>query len=239
MLEKKQIDNENFVLYSPDSLKYITDKLEGILNDSVLLYKDLFDVTSFRKVQINYFDDKNKFKEYVYSLRGERNSLTEYAQGVFDRGMITAFIRPDIPINSDLYKNKLHMSSHELFHIMNREIILNSSYNRIVWFDEGMAQYFSKEFEDYDIKDIYNKTLETTKRIPDLNSLKHGNSFKNEEYDGYLLSYLSVRYLYETLGKDKFKELIHNEKEILNYGKSVIEDSFNYFDNKFVKSIKK
>ena len=64
-MEKKQFENNNFVLYSPDSLNYITYDMKDILNDSLNKYKELFDIDSFRKVQINYFDDKNKFRDFI------------------------------------------------------------------------------------------------------------------------------------------------------------------------------
>ena len=78
---KKQFENENFVLYSPDSLNYITRDMEYILNKSLEFYKELFDVKKFRKIQINYFDSKEEFRNYIYDLRGENKSLPEYATG--------------------------------------------------------------------------------------------------------------------------------------------------------------
>ena len=56
-MEKLQFENEQFILYSPDSLKYITDNMQNILTKSFEYYKILFDVDTFRKFQINYFDD--------------------------------------------------------------------------------------------------------------------------------------------------------------------------------------
>ena len=56
-MEKLQFENEQFILYSPDSLKYITDNMQNILAKSFKYYKILFDVDTFRKFQINYFDD--------------------------------------------------------------------------------------------------------------------------------------------------------------------------------------
>lgn len=87
-MEKLQFENEVFVLYSPDSLKYITDNMPKVLNKSFELYKDLFDVDTFRKIQINYFDDIEQFRNFIYDLRGEKESLPTYAKGTFDRGMV-------------------------------------------------------------------------------------------------------------------------------------------------------
>ena len=65
-MEKLQFENEQFILYSPDSLKYITDNMQNILTKSFEYYKILFDVDTFRKFQINYFDDIEKFRNYIF-----------------------------------------------------------------------------------------------------------------------------------------------------------------------------
>ena len=122
-MEKIQIDTNDFILYSPDSLKYITDNIVTILNAAIAFYKKLFDIVSFRKIQINYFDGLEKFREYIYSLRGERKSLPEYATGTFDNGMINTFIKPNLFVGSYLYNKALYLANHELFHIMYQELI--------------------------------------------------------------------------------------------------------------------
>lgn len=123
---KKQFENNNFILYSPDTLKYITNNMEYILNNSLELYKKLFCIKEYRQVQINYFDDIISFRKFIYDLRKEKESLPKYAKGTFDKGMINAYIEKDIEINSALYHKKLYMASHELFHIMYDELILKN-----------------------------------------------------------------------------------------------------------------
>ena len=46
-MEKIQFENNNFILYSPDTLNYITYDLENILNESLNKYKVVFDVDDF------------------------------------------------------------------------------------------------------------------------------------------------------------------------------------------------
>ena len=199
-MEKLQFENEQFILYSPDSLKYITDNMQNILTKSFEYYKILFDVDTFRKFQINYFDDIEKFRNYIYDLRGEKESLPKYAIGTFDNGMVNSYISPNIDVNSTQYHKTLYMASHELFHIMYQELIWKKeNQNRIIWFDEGMAQLFSGE-NDYNLSEEnfsnwFNYVLNRTHEIPNLNELKHGSSFENEKYSGYNLSLLSVKYL--------------------------------------------
>lgn len=236
-MEKIQIDRKDYILYSPDSLKFITDNISSILNDSLSLYKSLFEIENFRKIQINYFDNINTFREYIYSLRGEKESLPDYATGTFDNGMINAFINPNILIGTPLYKKMLFMASHELFHIMYKELVWEKEHKkRIIWFDEGMAQLFSGEYkellDDNNFRNWLNNLIESTKEIPNLNELRHGAKFENDRYSGYKLSFLAVKYLFDTLDFEEFKNLIHDTDKIESYGSDIIKDAINWYRKK-------
>jgi hypothetical protein len=241
-MEKLQLDSDKYVLYSPDSLNYITEPMFTILDDKVKEYKELFGVKSYRKITINYFDDKDKFREFIYNLRGEIESLPKYAIGTFDDGMINAYVPLNVKIGSIPYCHYIHMASHELFHLMYRELILeNDSSKRITWYDEGMAQLVSGQM-DYLSDDerflLYFEAVKSeTKKIPIINEIKQGNSFRNEDYDGYPLSYLSVRYLQEILPEDEFKQLLGNFDLIKEYGKNIIKDMFDYYSNQKTKNL--
>ena len=240
-MEKLQFENEQFKIYSPDSLKYITDGVQDILVESIEFYKTLFDIDTFRKFQINYFDNNEKFRNYIYDLRREKNSLPKYAIATFDKGMINAYIKSDIDINSKYYHKTLFMASHELFHIMYKELIWQKEKkNRIVWFDEGMAQLFCGEnninLSEENFENWFNNVLNNTIEIPNLNELKHGQSFENAKYSGYRLSLLSVKYLYENLGQEEFKKLMHDNNRIIEYGKTVVQDSIDYYQNHLKQS---
>ena len=76
--------------------------------------------------------------------------------------MVNSYISPNIDVNSTQYHKTLYMASHELFHIMYMELVLKNNYSkRIIWFDEGMAQLFSGEFDslndENNFKDFYTK----------------------------------------------------------------------------------
>lgn len=149
-MEKLQKDCEEYILYSPDSLKYITDPMEDILKEEINEYKKIFNVDEYDKFQINYFDDIDKFRSFIYELRGEDKSLPKYAQGTFDNDMVNAYIQNNLDPSSPKYHSRLYMASHEIFHIMYRNIILKPlKMNRIIWYDEGMAQFLSGEYSKY------------------------------------------------------------------------------------------
>lgn len=241
-IEKKQIDTSTYNLYSPDSLKYITDSMCCNLTQKIIDLNLLFKVPYFRKLQINLFDEKEKFRNFIYELRGETKSLPEYATGTYDKGMINAFIEKDILVGSPRFLIKSCMLSHELFHIMYMELILKNDYsNRIVWFDEGMAQNFSGEkdelLNDEKFKNFYTKLYEDTKIFPNLNELKHGSAFCNENYNGYNLSYLAVRYLKETLTMDELHCLMSDFDKIRSIGNTILETAFEYYFNQIKRII--
>jgi len=66
-----------------------------------------------------------------------------------------------------------------------------------------------------------------------LNVLKQGDSFWNDKYNGYDLSYLAIRFLYENLKNEEFKSLISDLPKIKEYGNNLVSKMFDYYDEKF------
>lgn len=227
-----QFNNDNFILYSPDSLKYLTDGMEKILNNSLDDYKYLFNVDNFRKIQINYFDDLDEFRNYIYNLRGEKESLPKYAKGTFDKGMINAYIEPNIIKDTPLYNKKRYNASHELFHVMYQELVWEkNNLPRVIWFDEGMAQFFSGEYKNEleDNETFIKNVISNTKTIPDLNELSHGSQFETDDYSGYKLSLLAVKYIHDKIGINEFKKLLYDIDKIHEYGKNILSEIFEMY----------
>ena len=228
--------NKAYILNAPQSLKYITDNMHDILNDKIEQYKKIFKIKQLNPIQINYFDNLEEFRNFIYKIRGEKESLPEYATGTYDNGMINAFIKPNIDINSNDYKIKLYLANHELFHILYMQYILKNDYQkRIVWYDEGMAQFLSGEMDELlDIekfKKFYLKVKNNTLVIPNLNEIEHGTSFCNNNYNGYDLSYLCIRYLREIMTNEEFQDLMSNFSKIKEYGINIVENMFAYYDS--------
>ncbi len=237
-MEKIQADTDSYILYSPDTLKYITDHMFDILDKKIEEYKSLFGITEFRKVEIYFFDDKEKFREYVYNIRGERNSLPAYAAGVFDEGKIITYTPPNLVVGSARYHNALYVAAHELFHIMYLELILkNDIPKRIIWYDEGMAKLLSGESSSLEDEEVFKSFFEgvksKTKVLPNLNEISHGTSFCNDDYNGYDLSLLAVHYLREKLTDEEFKSLLGDFDRIHEYGSTILEEMMNYYTEKF------
>ena len=220
-----------------ESLEDLANATVTLLNQKIKEYNLFFDISNNEQIVVNYFDNIEEFREFIYSLRGERDSLPEYAKGTYDKGMINAFVNPKFQLK------RLYTASHELFHILYMKYILNNdSSKRIVWYDEGMAKFMSGE-KDYltedKFKEYYFNVREKTKTIPQMNSLKHGKSFVNEDYNGYDLSYLSIKYLSETLSDIQFKNLMSDFSKITQLGDNIVNKMFSYYDEKLESRIVK
>lgn len=219
-----------------DSLEDLAEATVQLLNKKIIEYRLFFESSISEQIVVNYFDTVEGFREFIYEIRGERDSLPEYARGTYDNGMVNACVNPKFQLK------RLYTASHELFHILYMKYILNNDYSkRIVWYDEGMAQFMSGEKDSLNddclFKEFYSKVREETKVIPQMNSLEHGNSFVNEDYNGYDLSYLAIRYLSEVLSAEQFKDLMSDFSKISQLGDGIIQKIFSYYDEKLENAI--
>lgn len=229
----KRLETATVIVNYSQLLEQLAISTLELLNNKMNEYVQLFDIEKIDSITVNYFDDLEEFRKFIYQLRGENNSLPAYARGTYDNGMINVCIDPKKQMDS------IYTAPHELFHILYMKYILKGNYNnRIVWYDEGMAQYFSGEKQKLDQEqlfiDFYIKVKENTKIIPNMNEITHGKSFYNDSYNGYDLSYLSIKYLSEIMSLEGFKKLMSDFNQIKMLGDSVVDDMFDYFDKKFI-----
>lgn len=229
----KRLETATVIVNYSQLLEQLAISTLELLNNKMNEYVQLFNIEKIDPITVNYFDDLEEFRKFIYQLRGENNSLPAYARGTYDNGMINVCIDPKKQMNS------IYTAPHELFHILYMKYILKENYNnRIVWYDEGMAQYFSGEKKKLEQEqlfiDFYIKVKENTKIIPNMNEITHGKSFCNDSYNGYDLSYLSIKYLSEIMSLEGFKKLMSDFNQIKMLGDSVVDDMFDYFDKKFI-----
>jgi len=227
----KKLESKLYEINYSDSLQELAEATIELLQRKIIEYKNLFNIEFDEKIIVNYFDNLEEFREFIYKIRGERESLPKYAQGTYDEGMVNAYIE------SDKQLKRLYTASHELFHILYMKYILKDDYSkRIVWYDEGMAQFMSGEKDKIVDEDVFKKFFlrvkEDTKEIPNLNDLKHGDSFYNDKYNGYDLSYLSIKYLNDILNPEKFVKLMSDFSNIKKYGDDIVTKMFSYYNQK-------
>lgn len=228
----KILENRLCKINYSESLQELAEDTMILLQDKIKEYERFLDITLDEQVVVNYFDDIEEFRKFIYKIRGEEGTLPQYAEGTYDGSMINAYIEAETQLE------RRFTASHELFHILYLKYVLNNDYSkRITWYDEGMAQYMSGEKDylnnDGNFEIFYRKVRDKTKKIPVLNDLEHGNLFCNDDYNGYELSYLAIRYLSEILNKNVFKELMYRCDEIKQIGDNIIDKMFAYYDDKF------
>ncbi len=227
------VENEDFIIYSNQSLKSFVEKTYDDLNANKKRILEYFGIDSFRKVTLILYDNLNTFRKFVLSLREKDALLPDYATGVFDKGMISRYINPN-DIKSDIkFKLKSKQNIHELIHIINQEEIYK---DRVVWLDEGLATNLSGEKESLnDNKEFISflrKKIIPIKNLPIMNNLIHGNNFINKDYNGYDLAYLCVRYLIETMTMKSFQNMLRNYDLSIETGKNVLQKAIEYYKEK-------
>ena len=113
---------------------------------------------------------------------------------------------------------------HELIHHLYKYYVYGKDNERITWVDEGLAQFFSgqKDYlkEEKTYKLFLEENLKDTDNI-DLNKLNHDDrSFGNN--NGYNLSYIAIRYLYETYNHEEFIDILKSKEKLLELGSTIL-----------------
>lgn len=230
-----KIESKDFCIYASPSLKELANASFNELKLNTKKILNFFEVKDFRKVIVIQFDDRTVFRKFVLSLREPGAHLPEYANGVFDKGMIISFINLEIIKNKNEFINRAKINVHEFIHIVNREKIYKK---RVIWLDEGLATNLDGERDYLKENDKFVKFIRTkilnVKSLPVMNDLSHrGGGFKQEFYDGYDLVYFSVRFLLETYSKDKILKILKDYDLSMEIGKNILQDAIDYYKSKF------
>ena len=122
---------------------------------------------------------------------------------------------------------------HELIHY-----ITDLLYGKLPeWLTEGIAKYLDGSYKN-DLPTILNNLKEY--QIPSVSDMKD-NQFiledneGNKLYDGYELSYLMIRYIIETLGKDYLFTLMKNKEQIPLVEQTTLTDAIEYFNCQYLE----
>ena len=223
-------ENNDFKIFAPDELEdFATDCLAYITEQKGKIL-DFFGLDRFRKIEINLFDNQEEFLKFIRTLRWQGAKIPSYCKGTFDNFMVNDSLNPiEVSLNPNRYKSSV---LHECIHI-----IYNSMTDkRIVWLDEGLAMNLSGERnnlkDEESFKNYMTQKIASINPPSNINQLRHGEMFVNEEYNGYELSYLAVRYLLETKSKDEIHEMIKNSDKALEIGNEILPCALNFFKTK-------
>ena len=96
------------------------------------------------------------------------------------------------------------------------------------WLTEGVAKYLDGTYKK-GIEFVLNNYIDVN-NPPSMFEIK--NEFGMHEYDSYDYAYLMVSYLIETLGKNKFLQVIKNINEVNEIKNNLIIDAINYYKQK-------
>lgn len=114
---------------------------------------------------------------------------------------------------------------HELVHHLYKYYVYGKDNERITWVDEGLAQFFSGQKNDLKDDETYNSFLEANLEYSDnidLNKLNHSDRSFGKR-NGYNLSYIAIRYLYETYNHEEFINIIKSKEKLLEIGNIILE----------------
>ena len=226
----KVYDDSNFVINYQDNLEKLVTNFVSYYKKNINALFNKFHLKNIKKMEIRLFSDKSLLGDIPYKLG-------DFAGFFNDKG-VNCYIN----INgnkSESYIIKAIM--HEIVHHIYRFYIESDTSNRIIWFDEGLAMNFSLQNDKYNDDDNFKEFLVnkifSIKSIPCINDLNHGGSFVNDNYNGYDLSYLVVRYLIETDSQRDFYFIMKDKDLIKSIGNNVLESAMKYYKNKYFNTL--
>ena len=194
---------------------FIENLYKKIINEKTNILETL-ELKKVRKVTIKLYNNQ---KDFISSIEkfyiGYK--IPTYCKGTIQNGEIYFLIDTQIKENTYEYELELRKIIHEYIHILNNEYIFNSE-TRITWLDEGIALNLSKQRGKF-LKEKYPILKSNLNKI-NLNKLQHEQqTFMSQNINGYDISYLTVKYLMETMSREEFNNIIRKNEKILEIRK--------------------
>ena len=208
-----KIKNNNLTIFCSNSLENFSNEFINYFNENIGKIKEELSIDQDTKLIVALTDDKTQ-ASFVYGKSSFSGLFTD--KGAF------AYI------NLNGNKTKEYMFKgliHELVHHLYKYYVYGKDNERITWVDEGLAQFISRQKDDLKddktYKTFLKENLEYSTNI-DLNKLNHNDrTFGNN--NGYNLSYIAIRYLYETHNHEEFINIIKSKEKLLELGSTLLE----------------
>lgn len=237
--DKSIIENSDFIIYGNDDLNVIKEKLIQELSNKKKEILDFFRLDCFPKTTINLFNEREIFLKFTRQFFEPQ----VYSYGNFINGMIN--FNYDKTHLGKNYEFLISHIIHEYVHLLYREIYKNK-FERVVWLDEGLAQYLSDQFIGVQNNSdkfrgwFLDNIVRRDKEIPKIDYLKkHGSKYgefvdkETNKYSGYAMSYLLVKYLFDNY--NNVYDIISNKEKIEEIESTIIDKCIKYYDNYIVK----
>lgn len=207
-----KIKNNNLTIFCSNGLESFSNEFINYFNENIGKIKEELSIDQDIKIIVALTDDEAQ-AGFVYG----KSSFSGFFN---DKGAFAY-------INLNGNKTKEYMFKglmHELIHHLYKYYVYGKDKERITWVDEGIAQFFSGQKDDLLDEEKYRVFLvENLKQIDNtnLNELNHNDrSFGNK--NGYNLSYIAIRYLYEVHNHEEFIEIIENKGTLIEIGSVII-----------------
>ena len=215
------IKNQDLTIYSSKNLGDFSNEFIIYYNENIERIKNALLVKGNIKQIVAITDDESN-ANFVYG----KSSFS----GFFNNTGSFAYIN----LNGDKTKDYMFKGlMHELTHHLYKYHVYGAAKERITWVDEGLAQLLSGQKEELQNNTSYQLFLEENlKDIEDidLNELNHNDrSFGNK--NGYNLSYIAIRYLYETTQQEEFADIIRNEATLKQLGEKILRHAKKHYSS--------
>ena len=207
------IEDNNLTIFCSNNLETFSKEFINYYNKIIKHIKNELLIKEDVKIKVALTDDE-KQAGFVYGKSSFSGFFTETGSFAY--------------VNLNGNKTKEYMFRglmHELIHHLYKYYVYGADKERITWVDEGIAQFFSGQKEELLDSTRYQLFLEENLKFADeinLNDLNHNDkSFGNN--NGYNLSYIAIRYLYETNSHEEFINIIKDRQKLLEYGGSILK----------------
>lgn len=207
------IEDNNLTIFCSNNLETFSKEFINYYNKIIKHIKNELLIKEDVKIKVVLTDDE-KQAGFVYGKSSFSGFFTETGSFAY--------------VNLNGNKTKEYMFRglmHELIHHLYKYYVYGADKERITWVDEGIAQFFSGQKEELLDSTRYQLFLEENLKFVDeinLNDLNHNDkSFGNN--NGYNLSYIAIRYLYETNSHEEFINIIKDRQKLLEYGGSILK----------------
>lgn len=208
-----KIKNNDITIFCSNGLESFSNEFINYFNENIGKIKEELSIDKDTKIIVALTDDETQ-AGFVYG----KSSFS----GFFNDTGAFAYI------NLNGTKTKEYMFKglmHELVHYLYKYYVYGKDNERITWVDEGLAQFFSGQKDDLKDDKTYKLFLEENLDCidnVDLNKLNHNDrSFGNN--NGYNLSYIVIRYLYEKYNHEEFINIIKSKEKLLELGSTILE----------------
>lgn len=206
------IKNNDLTVFCSKNLEEFSNQFIIYYNQNIEYIKKELSIDKMVKLIVALTDDE-KQAGFVYG----KSSFS----GFFTNTGCFAYINLSGNKTKDyMFKGLMHELTHHLY----KYYVYGEDKERITWVDEGLAQFLSKQKDDLEDELAYKTFIDENLKFIDninLNELNHDDrSFGNN--NGYNLSYIAIRYLYENNSHQEFVNIIKSREKLLKYGTIIL-----------------